>query len=105
MIDLLAALLLTGLVYLIFRRQCCSLNVICTVLVQLRLRISCTRAHPCLFALSVLLWCADRAVRAGFELDGFVRSRVFYLPETVREAGCMAFVFSIRFSSLTYLLS
>jgi hypothetical protein len=52
----------------------------------------------------VLLWCAERAVRAGFEPDGFVRSRVFYLPETVLEAGCMAAVFSIRFSSLTYFL-
>jgi hypothetical protein len=74
------------------------------VLVQLRLRISYTRAHPCLFALSVLLWCAERAVRAGFEPDGFVRSRVFYQPETVLESGCMAAVFSIRFSSLTFFL-
>jgi hypothetical protein len=53
----------------------------------------------------ILLWCAERAVRAGFEPDGFVRSRVFYLPETVLESGSVAFVFSIRFSSLTYFLS
>ena len=37
----------------------------------------------------MLLWCAERAVRAGFEPDGFVRSRVFYLPETVLESGCV----------------